>query len=144
MGKAPLVLNTHIMPFPVSICYFLGSVSESDATRIKIVEAISSMVVRYYPLTVDDTQINLSRYRSEKLAIQIFDLPRIKTAVKRGLELLTTWAGNNNDEVRFFSAKGLWETDRGHAAEIFKNLMLSSDDQLRNKIKDLMKWWGIQ
>lgn len=137
-------ITTALPYYPVVQNFYKCFRTNNDFTRIKIAKAISSMVVKYYPLTADDSQVNSSMYNSERLAIQSFDRPRIKAAVKRGLELLTAWVGNKNDDVRFFSAKGLWETDRGQAAEALRNLLLTGDNQLRSKIKDLMEQWGIR
>jgi len=90
--------------------------------RQEIAEAVSAMVMKYYPLLVQEVRDRV-RYYDDRQAIEMLDRGRIKIGVNRGLELLTAWSANSNDHVRFHAAKGIWETDRGRASEVFRALL---------------------
>ena len=132
------------MPYlPVVQNFSLHFKSNGEPERIRIAEAISSMVIKYYPLIAGNRLIDPSMYYDELMEIQILDDTRIRIAVKRGIELLNAWIGNKIDPVRFYAAKGLWETDRGRAAQIMKDLLLKGNKNLAEQVRELMGQWGI-
>ncbi len=116
--------------------------SSADAVRERVAEAVSLMVIRYYPRVAEGSPygrwLNTTSEDDQSL-----DDATLSQAVKRGIQLLTTWIGNNNDVVRYHAAKGLWETDKGQAAQILRGLILTGDDSVKARVKDLMEQWGI-
>jgi hypothetical protein len=115
--------------------------ANSEVARARIAEAVSCLVIKYSPLVTEDTD-SIS-YDNELQTIEIPDRSRIRSGVKRGIQLLTAWVGNRNDTVRFHAAKGLWETDRGRAAQALREIMLAGDERLEKKVMELMQDWGI-
>jgi len=117
--------------------------SDGEPERIRIAEAVSSMVIKYYPLIAGNRLTDPSIYYDELMEFQILDDTRIRIAVKRGIELLNAWIGNKIDLVRFYAAKGLWETNRGRAAQTMKDLLLKGNKNLAEQVRELMGQWGI-
>ena len=65
------------------------------------------------------------------------------TGAKRAENILEAWIANKNEVVRFYSAIGLWERDRGRAANVLRELYISGSPGMRELVKELMEEWGI-
>jgi len=68
---------------------------------------------------------------------------QIKLAVKRGIDMLKTWVSNRNELVRFYAAKGLWESDKNLASQTLRELHRRGSRTTVKLVKDLMEEWGI-
>jgi hypothetical protein len=116
---------------------FRGS---SKSTKANIANAISQMVIEYHQKIVE-SESPLGQLKTTEVQRKRFKL--ISHAISRAIDLLRAGTQNDNEFVRFYSIKGLWEHDRGLAAQTLGELYKNDSQQVKPLVKELMDEWGI-
>lgn len=106
--------------------------------RVQITQAVTSIVIAHYSSAYSEGTSEATMSQSE---IRLRD--RRESGVKRALQILSTWIANSDEFVCFYAAKGLWEYDKGRAAETLKALSRSKNKEVLALIQDLRSTWGI-
>lgn len=105
----------------------------------KIAEAMAELMIEHSP--------KIAEFRSRGYVSYGFDAERhesVSLAVRRVTPILVAWTNSTNPLIQFHAARGLWEADKGLAADTFKKLLESQDNAIVNLVKDVMDEWGIQ
>ena len=110
--------------------------TSSDEMRVLLIEAISEMVIEYYPkLCLSEKYLWSALYEARN--------QKTKKAVKRSEELLRKYLRNKNKIISFYAVKGLWEHDRPAAVAQLKKLKSSTNPMVISMVNDLIDEWGI-
>ncbi len=134
-----------MLPYPPVVETFKKRFRFSgEADRVKIAEEISFMIMKYYSLVVSGKPVDpVLRYELES-ELSSIDKLQVCKAVKDGIDLLNAWINNKYEGVQFHAAKGLWESDKGSAANALKGLLSKGNAEIAAKVRELMEQWGIQ
>ena len=107
--------------------------------QISISKIITHIIINNYEKTLAENDFyTFFENRNNKIRKE-----HIKIGVKRSVQVLSALINNKNEFVQFYSAKGLWEHDRGCSSKVLKKLHDSKNEKVSRLVKDLMEEWGI-
>jgi ribose 1,5-bisphosphokinase PhnN len=116
-----------------------------DVLREAVADTMATIAVRYSPLVAPRDRQSAEYYAAARVELSGLDEARIFAGVRRGIELLRAWSANQrNRAVQFYAAKGLWGSDRPHAAEVLRVAWRQGDNRVRRMVDDLRSSWNIE
>lgn len=118
---------------------FESSKYNTEDCKVRVSEIITNIILRYYEET-------LGKYEFYTFLVNRKETNRkehIKIGINRSFQVLSAWINSRNEFVQFYSAKGLWEYDKGRSSEVLKKLYNSKTDEISTLVKYLMEEWGI-
>jgi hypothetical protein len=140
------LLNEFAVNFPffenVDSFYDAYLTTSNEQMKPLIVDAISSIIIKYLPRLENRDQFGSSLYfgfHAKKARMLEF-----QRALKKSDEVLKRILNGSNEWASLSSVKGLWESDRSACIERLKALTQSNDSSLRKEVEFLIDDWGIR
>jgi len=112
----------------------------SEKCKVGISQIITTIIIKNY----EETLVKYEFYTFFENRNDKNRKEHIRIGIKRSFQVLSTLINNKNELVQFYSAKGLWEYDKGRSAEVLKKLNSSETYEVSKLVKDLMEEWGIE
>ncbi|MCC6190574.1 MAG: NACHT domain-containing protein [Anaerolineales bacterium] len=128
---------------PVVESLFVCFKRNRSPVKIQVCRAISSLVIEYLPLVSIGPQPGAGYYTATAKERSL-DISITEPTVKRAIQILRAMIGNSNGWVRFYAAKGLWETEKSQSAQTLVQLVEEGDPAISQQVKRLMAEWGIE
>ena len=112
----------------------------SEKCKVGISQIITTIIIKNY----EETLVKYEFYTFFENRNDKNRKEHIRIGIKRSFQVLSTLINNKNELVQFYSAKELWEYDKGRSAEVLKKLNSSETYEVSKLVKDLMEEWGIE
>ena len=128
------------LPSPITVQTLIDQSKICDVKMdVPIAKAISALVVEHGPVVIASRSgLDFGQVISERR------LGIVTAAVKRAINQLMAWSNSRNDFVSLYSAKGLWEFERGLATETLRRLWKTSPPEVVSSVKDVMEELGVE
>ncbi|RLC81904.1 MAG: hypothetical protein DRI81_01275 [Chloroflexi bacterium] len=108
-----------------------------------------SLELSYVPIV--DSLINAFRacqeYKRQSIAKIVSCIAREhygSPGAERFQDILESWIANRNELIKFYSAVGLWERNRGRAAGVLRKLHKRGSPEVRGVVNDLADEWSLR
>ena len=111
----------------------------SEKCKVNISQIITNIIIKNY----EETLVKYEFYTFFENRKDKNRKEHIRIGIKRSFQVLSALINNKNEFVQFYSAKGLWEYDKGRSSEVLKKLHTSKTYEVSKLVKDLMEEWGI-